>query len=86
MSWTDLSQEDAAEGDAASGTNGITLDTGDLAAAASDPDTAIPVDGLDPATALGVSAPSTPVAAVTAPVAAKTTVTATVPVPSSLLP
>jgi hypothetical protein len=42
----------------------------------SDPDTAIPVDGLDPATALGVAVPS-----VTVP-----TVTATVSVPSSVLP
>jgi serine protease AprX len=76
MSWTDLSQEDAAEGDAASGTNGITVDTGDLAAAASDPDTAVPVDGLDPATALGVTVPSATIPAVAA----------TVSVPSSLLP
>ena len=60
--------------------DGITLDAGDLAAAVSDPDTAITVDGLDPAAALGIGAPGTPVAAVTA------SVTAAVPVPSSLLP
>jgi hypothetical protein len=58
MSWTDLSQEDAAEGDAAAGTPGILLDSGDLAAATVDPDTAVAVDGLSPATALGVPAPA----------------------------
>jgi serine protease AprX len=57
MSWTDLSQEDAAEGDAAAGTPGILLDSGDLAAAIVDPDTAVPVDGLSPAAALGVPVP-----------------------------
>jgi serine protease AprX len=59
MSWTDMSQEDAAEGDAAS-TAGITVDPGDLAAAATDPDTAVPVDGVDPAAALGVQTPTVP--------------------------
>ena len=57
MSWTDMSQEDAAEGDAAS-TAGITADATDLAQAATDPDTAVAVDGVAPATALGVTVPA----------------------------
>jgi serine protease AprX len=54
MSWTDLSAEDAAEGDAAVDPSHITADASDIAAAATDPDTAVTVDGIDPATALGV--------------------------------
>ena len=77
MSWTDMSQEDAAEGDAAS-TAGITVDSTDLSVAATDPDIAVPVDGIDPAAALGL----TPTATVVG-----TSVTATpVPAPASLLP
>src|SRR4029079_8238940 len=57
MSWTDMSQEDAAEGDAAS-TAGITADATDLALAATDPDTAVSVDGLAPAAVLGVTVPA----------------------------
>jgi hypothetical protein len=53
MSWTDLSLEDAAEGEAASLTQ-ITADASDVASAATDPDTAVTVDGLDAVTALGV--------------------------------
>jgi hypothetical protein len=49
-----MSQEDAAEGDAASLTQ-ISADPTDLASAATDPDTAVPVDGLSPTTALGVT-------------------------------
>jgi hypothetical protein len=54
MSWADMSQEDAAEGDAASLTQ-ITADSTDKASAATDPDTAVPVDGLNPTVALGVT-------------------------------
>jgi hypothetical protein len=54
MSWADMSQEDAAEGDAASLTQ-ITADSTDMASAATDPDTAVPVDGLSPTVALGVT-------------------------------
>jgi serine protease AprX len=54
MSWADMSQEDAAEGDAASLTQ-ITADATDKASAATDPDTAVPVDALSPTTALGVT-------------------------------
>jgi serine protease AprX len=67
MSWADTSQEDAAEGDAASLTQ-ISADSADLADAATDPDTAVPVDGLNPLTALGVTAPvSSATTAVTVP-------------------
>ena len=77
MSWADMSQEDAAEGDAVS-TAGIILDSTGLSVAATDPDIAVPVDGLDPATALGF----TPTAIVV-----NTSVTATpVPAPAALLP
>ncbi len=71
MSWADTSQEDAAEGDAASLTQ-ITADATDVSNAATDPDTAVTVDGLSPLAALGVAAP------LTAPVTA--TVTATTPI------
>jgi serine protease AprX len=85
MSWTDLSQEDAAEGDAAS-TAGIVVDSADLLAAASDPSIAVPVDGLDPAAALGLPEATTP--AVSSPVVPSdvTSAAAAVPAPASLLP
>jgi hypothetical protein len=54
MSWADTSQEDAAEGDAASLTQ-ISADSGDVVDAATDPDTAVSVDGLNPLTALGLT-------------------------------
>jgi serine protease AprX len=54
MSWTDMSNEDAAEGDNLSGTDGYVATTDTAVAASTDPDTAVPVDGIDPATALGV--------------------------------
>jgi serine protease AprX len=67
MSWADTSQEDAAEGDAASLTQ-ISADAADVADAATDPDTAVPVDGLNPLTALGLTAPvSSVTTAVTVP-------------------
>ncbi len=59
MSWADTSQEDAAEGDAAS-LSQITADASTVASAATDPDTAVTVDGLDPLAALGVPAASSP--------------------------
>jgi serine protease AprX len=79
MSWADTSQEDAAEGDAAS-LSQITANSADVAAAATDPDTAVAVDGLDPLAALGVPA-SVPVP-VTAP--APVPVTAAVPVAAAV--
>jgi hypothetical protein len=54
MSWADMSQEDAAEGDAASLTQ-ISASATDVASAATDPDTAVSVDGLNPTVALGVT-------------------------------
>jgi hypothetical protein len=44
MSWADLSQEDAAEGDAAAGSAGYVATPEETAAAATDPDLAVPVD------------------------------------------
>jgi hypothetical protein len=54
MSWTDVAYEDAAEGDSLSTSAGVAVDSTDVATAATDPDTAVPVDGLDPLTALGL--------------------------------
>ena len=54
MSWADMSNEDLAEGDTLSGTDGYVASDTTTLDAATDPDTAIPVDGTDPATALGV--------------------------------
>ena len=53
MSWADSSQEDAAEGDTSTGTAGYQVDPADIAEAATDPSTAVPVDGIDPLAALG---------------------------------
>jgi serine protease AprX len=44
MSWADMSQEDAAEGDAVSGTAGYVATPEETAAAATDPNLAVPVD------------------------------------------
>jgi serine protease AprX len=44
MSWADLSQEDAAEGDAVAGSEGYVATPEETAAAATDPDLAVPVD------------------------------------------
>ena len=89
MSWADTSQEDAAEGDAAS-LSQITADAADVTAAATDPDTAVVVDGLSPLAALGVAAPvtSTVTAATTAATtpAVTTTVTTTVTTPTVTVP
>jgi serine protease AprX len=55
MSWADASQEDAAEGDDLSGSAGYVAPATVALDAATDPDVAVPVDGVDPATALGVT-------------------------------
>ena len=55
MSWADVSQEDAAEGDGLSGSAGYVAPPDVALDAATDPDLAVPVDGVDPATALGVT-------------------------------
>jgi serine protease AprX len=57
MSWADVSQEDAAEGDDLNGSAGYVAPDSVEVDAATDPDTAVPVDGVDPATALGVTSP-----------------------------
>jgi serine protease AprX len=74
MSWADVSQEDAAEGDSASGADGYVAPADAAAAAATDPDLAVPVDPPIPAAVLP---------AVTAPV---TATVAAVPAPVALLP
>ncbi|MFL5955121.1 MAG: S8 family serine peptidase [Gaiellaceae bacterium] len=56
MSWADLSQEDAAEGDDVTGSAGYLAPDDVAAAAAADPNLAVPVDGLAPVV-VGVSAP-----------------------------
>jgi serine protease AprX len=55
MSWTDMSNEDGVAGDSLAGSAGYVAPLGTAAAAATDPDTAVAVDGTSPATALGVS-------------------------------
>ena len=55
MSWADVSQEDAAEGDGLNGSAGYVAPANVALDAATDPDVAVPVDGVDPATALGVT-------------------------------
>jgi len=84
MSWADSSQEDAAEGDSVAGTAGYQADPADIAEAATDPSTAVPVDGIDPLAALGVTAPTAAVAPVTTAVAPVTTTA--VSTVTSLLP
>src|SRR4051794_29547338 len=69
MSWADTSQEDAAEGDDIEGVAGYQADPVDIAEAATDPSIAVPVDGIDPAAALGVEAPVAAVAPVTSTIA-----------------
>ena len=77
MSWADSSQEDAAEGDTTAGTAGYQADPADIAEAATDPSIAVPVDGIDPLAALGVTAPTEAVAPVAT--AAVSTVTSLLP-------
>jgi serine protease AprX len=71
MSWADISQEDAAEGDAVSGSEGYVATPAETAAAATDPDLAVPVD---------------PELAAAAPATDTTTTTDQVPAPAVLLP
>jgi serine protease AprX len=96
MSWTDVSNEDAAEGDDIEGVAGYQADPADISEAATDPSIAVPVDGIDPLAALGVTAPTdaavttatAPVATATAPVttAADPVTTTAVSTVTSLLP
>jgi len=81
MSWADSSQEDAAEGDDLNGSAGYVAPDTVALDAATDPDVAVPVDGLDPATALGVTLPAAPAATSTDPAS-----TDPVPAPAPLLP
>src|SRR3954454_19899374 len=81
MSWADSSQEDAAEGDDLNGSAGYVAPDTVALDAATDPDVAVPVDGLDPATALGVTIPGAPAATSTDPAP-----TDPVPAPAPLLP
>jgi serine protease AprX len=73
MSWADVTNEDAAEGDDLSGSAGYVAPPTVALDAATDPDTAVPVDGLDPMAALGVTTTTT-------------TDTTTVTAPTALLP
>jgi serine protease AprX len=94
MSWSDLSQEDAAEGDAISGAAGYVATADQTAAAATDPDLAVPVDPeLAPApdptpVATTVTDTSTTSTASTdaTPTVTDTTATDPVPAPPALLP
>jgi serine protease AprX len=86
MSWADMTQEDVAEGDATSGADGYVATPEETAAAAVDPDLAVPVDPeLAP-----VEAAADPGATDPAPPADTTTVTDPVvdpvPAPDALLP
>ena len=88
MSWADLSQEDAAEGDATSSTDGYVATPTEVAAAATDPDLAVPVDPQ-----LAPAPDPTPTVVTTTttlvdPTAVTTTAPATdpVPAPPALLP
>ena len=86
MSWADVSQEDAAEGDSISGSEGYAAPDNVAAQAASAPDTAIPVDGVDPATALGVAPTDTTTTTTTSPTTtttAPTTTTSATTVPAT---
>jgi serine protease AprX len=74
MSWADVTNEDAAEGDDLSGSAGYVASPTVATDASTDPDTAVPVDGLDPAAALGV-APDPATDATLAPVVDTTTAT-----------
>ena len=95
MSWSDMAQEDVAEGDAIAGTEGYVATPAETAAAATDPDLAVPVDPeLAPApvattdptpVTTPVTDPSTASTATTSTVTA-TTATDPVPAPTALLP
>ncbi len=70
MSWADVTNEDAAEGDGLNGSAGYVAPTTVALDAATDPDTAVAVDGLDPMTALGVPVTTTVDPTATDPVTA----------------
>ncbi len=55
MSWADIANEDAAEGENLSTSPGYTSDPIDIAEAATSPDTAVVVDGINPVAALGLT-------------------------------
>ncbi|HVC88838.1 MAG TPA: S8 family serine peptidase [Gaiellaceae bacterium] len=76
MSWTDMSMEDAAEGDSLAGTDGYVATDTTALQAATNPDTAVPVDGLDPLTALGVATTTTTAPTTTDPTTTTTTTAA----------
>jgi len=85
MSWADMSQEDAAEGDATVGSAGYVATPADVAAAATDPDVAVPVDPeLAPVTTTSTDA-TTSTDSTTSTVT-DTTATDPVTAPPALLP
>jgi serine protease AprX len=84
MSWADQAQEDVAEGDATAGTEGYVATPEETAAAATDPDLAVPVDpelATDTTTSTDTTASTD-----TTTTVPDTTTTDPVPVPDSLLP
>jgi serine protease AprX len=93
MSWSDQSQEDVAEGDAVAGSDGYVATPTETAAAATDPDLAVPVD---PELAPVATTDPTPVATTvtdtsttstdTTTTVTDTTATDPVPAPTALLP
>jgi serine protease AprX len=87
MSWADMSQEDAAEGDATNGTDGYVATPAETAAAATDPDLAVPVDPELPAAAPAVTDTTLSIGTTTT-VTDTTTINTTdpVPAPAALLP
>lgn len=85
MSWADQAQEDVAEGDATSGADGYVATPEETAAAAADPDLAVPVDPelapVEPAADPGASDPAPPADTTTSELP-----TDPVPAPDALLP
>jgi serine protease AprX len=98
MSWADMTQEDLAEGDATVGTDGYVATPTETAAAATDPDLAVPVDPElvpDPTTLTDPTASTDPIASTdtttttstdTTTTVTDTTATDPVPAPTALLP
>jgi hypothetical protein len=85
MSWADMSQEDAAEGDATVGSAGYVATPADVAAAATDPDVAVPVDPeLAPVTTTSTDATTS--TDTTTSTVTDTTATDPVTAPPALLP
>jgi serine protease AprX len=89
MSWADQAQEDVAEGDATAGSEGYVATPEETAAAATDPDLAVPVDPelapVDPAPT-DTSASTGTTASTDTTTVSDTTVTDPVPAPTALLP